>query len=194
MNATRTRSMMAEGMIIVAVLAAAHMLLVQPAERRAAQAAATLASMRATIAEASESAASAAAPGSERADRLQEMSERSRDAARVYQTISELGERAGVRIDRVQPTPFVADARTARGLAGVGCSISASGSYESIARFLDALQRDAGFAAPTAVRLAPLVVDGAEMVQASIDTAHRAIDLEAIVAGASAGPSTEDDE
>jgi len=193
MNTDRLRALMAEGLIIVAVIGAGHMLVAEPAASRVRTAEGSLRAMRATIDEAAELDSDELHLAQAKIAWMHEMSERSGDAARVYQTITAMGAKCGVKIDRVQPTPFIADDRHGRGLSGLGCSIVASGTYESLARFLDLVQSEAGFSAPTGLRLAPVVVDGEFMVQASIETMHRAVDLEAM-AGAMAEAAEQEGE
>lgn len=193
MNKDRARALLAESLIIVAVVGAGHMLVAEPAAERVRTAEAALDAMRTTIEEASELDHGEIEAARAKIAWMHDMSARSGDAARVYQTITSMGARCGVQIDRVQPTPFVPDGRNGRGLSGLGCSIVASGTYESVARFLDLVQSEAGFSAPTGVRLAPLMVEGEPMVQVGIETMHRAVDLEAM-AGALAEAAGQEDE
>ncbi len=192
MNKDRVRAFMAEALIVGAVIGAGNLLIVEPIGLGARRAGAALASMRETIERADALDRPAMDAVAARADWVRAMNERSGDAAQVYQTISAVAKRCGVQVDRVQPTPFVPDARTSKGVSGLGCSIVASGSYEAVARFLEALQLEAGFSAPVAIRLAPLQVQGEPQVQASIESMHRSIDLRAIGEALAAAASEEE--
>lgn len=106
-----------------------------------------------------------------------EMNSISGDAATVYDRIMTLGAEHGVRIDRMQPVRVTA-ARPTAGRSSpaaqtLGFTIAAIGEYDSIAAFIEAIERGAGFSAVGSVRLIPVVADGAQLVQATIETRHR---------------------
>ena len=115
----------------------------------------------------------------DRARRLAEMSRTSSDAAAIYERVMTLGARHGVRIDRMEPARVAARRAAARpaGAAPVaqtiGFTVSLIADYEALGAFIDAVERDTGFSSVESIRLTPLVIDGAELVQAVLETRHR---------------------
>ncbi len=179
MNTRRARSIVAEGFIVAALIASVRMLVLEPHERNLARARASLAAMNSTIAQAEDlGLADAAGRAIARAAWLDAMSRRSGDAAQLYHTLNRLAREHEVVIERMQPTPAHLSGPAAKGLAGLSCSITAAGEFGAVARFLDAVEREAGFSAASTIRLSPALVDGRQLVQVSVDTTHRAVRLD----------------
>lgn len=99
------------------------------------------------------------------------------DPSRAHETIARLASRERVMIDRVEPRGGAKSDKDKGGSHSFGLSISAHGTYDSIVRFLAALEREAGFTAVTGATLSPASGSGpSRAVRAVIDTTHARFD------------------
>ncbi len=111
----------------------------------------------------------------------------------LFARVMDLGQRMGVRVDRLdgKPSNVVASASantpaTARPAAMVRYSIDARGEYASIARFIQAMQTELGYCRVSSVQFSPS--DETGLLQASIESEHLAVDPSPLAA-ATPGPS-----
>lgn len=101
---------------------------------------------------------------------IQAQCDLSSDPSALYEAIGELAKAEGVRIERMEPkkinvpTPGTVGGRAAKSqkkaigapsIAGIGYGIEVSGSYGSIAAFVDAIERRMGMSKVMTIRLSP---------------------------------------
>jgi hypothetical protein len=110
------------------------------------------------------------------AARADEQAAASRDPGRLYDVYGKLAAKAGVRIERMDPTR-VAPTSAAKAMSGAetfGFSIDARGDYNNITLFLKELE-ELGFTKVTGLRVGPvdhLNRQERDEIQAIIDTMH----------------------
>lgn len=122
------------------------------------------------------------------AEAIQELCDVSSDPSVLYEAIGELARTKGVGIDRMEPKKVKVPAPSsvagratksekkptgAPSIAGVGYSIEVSGSYGSIAAFVDAIERNMGMTKVVTVRLSPgQDPTKPDAVRGVVETAH----------------------
>lgn len=197
MRATGGRQLVAQLVIVVAGAMGASAMIVGPLESRLAEAREHLDAV--TELRSNAGMLMASAPAVTRASRalddyvegIRRHSELSENPSRLHEVVMELADRVGVRIDRVQPgepgEPAKGRSRGARAPVSSGnptvagsditvratrMSIEAVGAFENIADFIDALEKETGFARIVTLRMTPMMTEQGEMVRATIQTEH----------------------
>lgn len=181
MRSDALRRAIAEGLIVVAVLAAASTALVQPIRARATHAQAMYLQMRADIDEADTFAPGGVAESDghvgARAAWLREKSEEGADGRALYETIMRLGAETGVQIDRLQPASIEGESAPG-GDRRSGFVVSAFGDYGAVTKFVLALEQRTGLSCATSVRVAPVSIEERQLAHATIETLHLAVALD----------------
>lgn len=112
---------------------------------------------------------------------LNERFDRSTEPSRIYDAYGRLAREVGVTVERIEPAPASRVARqgtqsTPGGKTHFqqrGFTIDVSGSYESVARFIGAVEGQLGLARVSAIQLASLENDSkSQSVRATIETTH----------------------
>lgn len=188
MNGRTLRILAAEAAIGVSLCAGAYLLLVEPVEARIIEARQRLNALQGELAPApAVPAGEVAKAQSERAALQRHAEERSRtasDEAAMFEAVMELATRHKVRVDQLQPAAMRPVKRPQEAGSGAepapigqmrGYALVVAGTYEGIASFVDALQREVGLARVRAVRMAVDSRPGSETVIATIETEHLAL-------------------
>lgn len=125
---------------------------------------------------------------SEHTSLIEQRCARSGDPSQVYDALGELARSHGVRVERIEPRKVpssaipaapksarVKNSDEARGpsVDAFGYEIEATGSYADVARFVNAIERDAGMSKILAFTMSPIRdARGTPIVRASVQTAH----------------------
>lgn len=188
----RKRQPVAEFAAGLLACAAAHFFLVAPIETELArvEAEADALSSRATpggLTLSAEQLADATTEAAAMADRVRACSEPAKDDTRLLTGVMELAQRAGVRVDQLQPvrskaaptppppttnpdgTPALPPAEPA-----VHCRMVVAAPYAKLVGFVASIPRDLGFAVVRSIRLEPDPDGGPDFVRANIETDHHA--------------------
>lgn len=133
----------------------------------------------------------------QRRDQLKARLKDSGDASTLYDKIGKLGQRCGVRTDRIDPVrvdaPQAAPGSAANHASGVtlesyGYQIEVIGSYENIAKFVDAINSETGVSYVGSLLCEPWVQPGSapKQVRATVGTMHFRLPAQKEKAAASA--------
>lgn len=112
----------------------------------------------------------------ERATRIEESGALAREPLRIYDAILALADQNNVQIDRMDPTA-AGGALSDEAVIATGFEIEALGAFEDVLHFMDAIERDAGYARIAAASLEPRVINNERVVTAVIRTRHFAFNL-----------------
>ncbi len=178
----------ARGLMVCLIAAGSWALVARPAEASLASRRRALASMRGELSKGQKEAGAALAGEeslaalSARGEAMNEWSGRVGDDTQLFERLGELARARDVKIDRLDPRAAVAPSKEAKfkdsatQVSARACSMDVSGSYESIARFLEDIDTALGASKVTMFRLSPGVKGGgvarAGMVSATVETAH----------------------
>ena len=178
------------GAIACALTIACYQFLVRPERLRLAAARTSLASQQNELNEMNnlphvvDDIPAAIVQMSQRRDQLRSRLKDSGDASTLYDKIGKLGQRCGVRTDRIDPVRVDAphapvSGRGAKPNVGVtlesyGYQIEVIGSYENIAKFVDAINSETGVSYVGSLLCEPLAQTGSspKLVRATVGTLH----------------------
>jgi hypothetical protein len=177
------RSLIAQGVIGLAVCIGGYAALVMPMRERLIAARAEVAAAEAQAAEARaiEGALASVMDRLAEAGRQAEVIRtggamaRSQDA--LFASVNATAAKLGLRIDEFAPVASGPAAGSApAGEVVLRCRFAATGTFVQIVHLLRSIGRDSGFATIRAVRLSPLQEPGSRMVLAEVQTEHYAVD------------------
>lgn len=209
MNAHPSRSIAAPLIIAAAVLAGAHLMLVDPAKRHLAQARAQSAQHEAqarqlrAVQAALPALASATDQARHDAAAINLANAPAEDPGVLFATLADLASEHNVRVDQLDPftprqpalatlspatAPAPTDAPPPPADTQLGYSMTVVASYTDLASFLGAIQNRLGFTRILSVRLAPSP-EGPQTITARIQTVHHAFALPSIPAAMPPSPS-----
>ncbi len=178
------------GAIAGALTIACYQFLVRPERLRLAEAKLSLASQQNELDEMNnlphvvDDIPAAIVQMTQRRDQLKARLKDSGDASTLYDKIGKLGQRCGVRTDRIDPVrvdpPRAAvsgkGAKQDLGIAleSYGYQIEVVGSYENIAKFVDAINSETGVSYVASLLCEPMVQPGSgpKQVRATVGTYH----------------------
>ncbi len=175
------RSMLAEGVIALAVCVGAYMLGLEPAQRELAEARAAIEQRESTAAEQERfreilpRLSSRLESVRQTGERIDSASEPARDQGRLYADLSRLAFEHDVRLDRLNPVGASGINDGGRTMS-VGYDLAVVGMYADLIGFLQALESDAGFTRVRSVTATPVMDPSQEAVLALIRTEHFAFD------------------
>ena len=192
------------GVIACAITVASYQMLIRPEYQRLAAAKLSLAAQQNELDEMKnlphvvDDIPAAIVQMTQRRDQLKARLKDSGDASTLYDKIGKLGQRCGVRTDRIDPvrvdSPQVAALGREATQAGAvtlesyGYQIEVIGSYENIAKFVDAINSETGVSYVGSLLCEPLVQPGSapKQVRATVGTMHFKLPAEREKAAASA--------
>lgn len=194
--------------VACAITVACYQLLVRPERQRLAVAKLSLASQKRELDEMKnlphvvDDIPAAIVQMTQRRDQLKARLKDSGDASTLYDKIGKLGQRCGVRTDRIDPVRVDAPQVSGHGgknaggvpLESYGYQIEVIGSYENIARFVDAINSETGVSYVGTLICEPWAQPGSapKQVRATIGTMHFKLPAQKEKAAASvASPSGE---
>lgn len=186
------RRVLAWSVITATCAAGGWLLWVGPMRADLARARASLRELRAELSSADAGdepqapGADGSAPMAARIESIRTRSRAASDSGALHHAVMSLAAREGVRVTRVEPKASGARPGSGETEAGdsVSLSIAAEGEYGALVRFLDGLEREAGFCLVRAAHLQPASAKGLAIV-ATIETSHH--DFASSMAGAEAG-------
>lgn len=198
---TPVRAVTAQALIACALLAGAVLTVTGPLRGDLAEARARLRSLR-QQAERAVGVDPAETPRHERdadpdarAEEIRRRSERAADASALYDSIMRLAQTHRVRVDRLEPRDSRDRRSGDRPVVSTTFAVAATGEYERVVRFLEAIERETGYVTTVSVRVAPAPdAAGADRVVATFETEHRSFVAPAATAEARERPAPGDAE
>lgn len=193
------------GVIACAITVACYQMLIRPERQRLAVAKLSLASQQSELSEMKnlphvvDDIPAAIVQMTQRRDQLKARLKDSGDASTLYDKIGKLGQRCGVRTDRIDPVrvdaPQLAPGHVHAGgvpLESYGYQIEVIGSYENIAKFVDAINSETGVSYVGSLLCEPWVQPGSapKQVRATVGTMHFKLPAQKEKAAASATSPT----
>lgn len=185
-----SRAALAQGAIALALCVGGYMVAVDPARQEIVRVKGQTETIAAQLheAEALRTDVSRLAAGREKAraeaTHIEEAGRLARDERELYSALVALAESSGMTVDQLAPAklpprpaflpgqPVPADARD----VVVAYTITATGSYRSIAQFLRGLRGGMGYTLVRSVRLSPTADEASQVVRAVIETEHYSFD------------------
>lgn len=205
MLATVLKPFLARGLMVCVIAAGSWALVARPTEASLASRQRSLGVMRGDLAKgqkevgASQAGEESLSALSARGEALNDWSAQVGDDTQLFERLGELARARDVKIDRLDPRAAIAPTRDAKlkdsatQASARACSMDVSGSYESIARFLEDIDTSLGASKVTMFRLSPGVKGGgvakAGVVSATVETVHLRVRTPIPAAMASAVPA-----
>lgn len=94
----------------------------------------------------------------------------------VFERLMELGEKSGVRIDRVDPVRTAGRDTDEGEIRSYGAKIVAVGSYEAFARFVNSIESNISYSTVIRFDLTLVSTHGEDLVRGSVETRHLHLD------------------